>query len=527
MKAEPSGRKPSILLWLLALCVLLGMSQVLGTPAQQAPQEPEAQQENGEKKAEDAEKEQDKKKDKEKSFEDVVEDMERVEGLFSFYRKEDENKVLIEILPEQFDEDYLYSAKTEQATGERGLYGTIMREEYVFQWRRFGKRVQLVQKNIRFRADPGTPAARAVEKSFSDSLMASAKILSKPHPERNSVLVDLEELWLSRDLHGTAQGLKARYDTGYKINKDDSGFVFLKSFPRNSEIGAVLNFQASEVKGRSVTLPDPRSLSLRFRYSLVELPENDYMPRLADDRIGYFVDMHMDYTDDQPETPYVRYIARWNLQKKNPEAEVSEPVEPIVFWLENSIPYKYRDAIRDGILLWNDAFEGAGFKNAVVVKQQPDDAEWDPADIRYNTIRWMIGYDASFAIGPSHSNPYTGQLLDADIGISEGILRLGARRRYELYVHPVQAMQKLKEDAWEHEGALADGRNLCSYGQGLAEKVSMAYDVLSSRPSWDAGEEEEFVRQYTMELLAHEVGHTLGLRHNFQASTLHGVDQLS
>jgi hypothetical protein len=511
------------------VCVLALTPPMAGWTGAQEPGKPTGQAKTTEKEKKDKnDKEKEKKKDKEKSFEEVVEEMEKIEGLFTFYRKADEDKVLIELLPEQFDQDYIYSAKIERATGERGLYGTIMMDQFVFQWRRLGKRVQFVQKNIRFRAAPGSPAERAVKNSFSDSVLSSGKFASKPHPERKSVLVDLRDIFLAGDLHGVGQFLKRVYKTGYKFDKNNSGFVLIKSFPRNAEIGTTARFQAQEIKQASVTIPDPRSLSLHFRYSLVALPENDYRARLADDRVGYFMDMHMDYTSDKPDTPYVRYLNRWKLKKKNPKAKVSKPVEPIVFWLENSIPVEYREPIREGILLWNPAFEKAGFKNAMVVKQQPDDADWDPADIRYNTVRWFVGYDASFAIGPSHTNPYTGQIIDADIGLSEGILRLGARRRYQLYVNPVQRLQALKAEpqAMPWARGRIDPRTLCTYAQGLAEQATLAYDVMAARADWNPAKEKEFVRQYILDLVAHEVGHTLGLRHNFRASTINRMNQL-
>jgi len=476
--------------------------------------------------AEDAKKA-DEKKEKDKPFDEVVKDLEKIEGLFTFYRDNEENKVLLEILPEQFGKDYILSTKVEQATGERGLYGTIMDTQLVFQWRRLGKRVQLVDKNIRFRADAGSPAARAVEKSFSDSLIGSAKAQSLPHPERKSLLVDLGEVLLSSDVHGYAPVLKKLYKGGFRFDKDNSGFVMVKSFPHNSELGAVLQFQATELELGSVTIPDPRSLSIRYRYSLVALPENDYMPRLSDDRVGYFLDMFMDFTSDDADTPYVRYITRWKLQKKDPKAALSEPVEPIVFWLENSIPVEYRDAMREGILMWNPAFEKAGFKNAMVVKQQPDDADWDPSDIRYNTIRWFVGYDASFAIGPSHTNPYTGQIIDADIGFSEALLR-GRRRDYQRFVHPVQAMQALigePQDAAALPGRL-DPRSLCTLGEGLTALSAMAFDVLATRPDWSPQKEKEYMHQFLAYVTAHEVGHTLGLRHNFRGSQINTFPQL-
>ena len=467
--------------------------------------------------------------EKEKPFAEVVKEMERIEGLFALYRKADEGQVLLEILPGQFDKDYLYSSKIDQGTGEKGLYGTIMMDHFVFQWKRVGKRVQLVRKNIRFRAAEGSPVQRALEQSFSDSILSSGLVKSQPHPERDSVLVDLADFFLQGDVHGVGDRLKTVYKSGYRYDKSNSSFVFLKSFPKNTEIGTRVRFRTEAGgKARSVTIPDKRSLHLRFRYSLVELPENDFRPRLADDRLGHFVDMHMDFTSDKPDTPYVRFINRWHLKKKDPDAEVSEPVEPIVFWLENTIPLEYRDWIRDGILMWNKAFEKAGFKNAVVVKQQPDDATWDPADIRYNTIRWFVSYDAAFAIGPSHTNPYTGQILDADIGFSEGVVRLGARRKYQLYVSPVQALEALGEESESPFGITdGNGRYSCSYARGASSLAALSHNVLSLRPDWNSEKEEEFLKQFVREIAAHEVGHTLGLRHNFRASTVTTMAQRS
>ncbi len=470
------------------------------------------------------------KKDKEKPFDEVVKDLEKIEGFYTFYRDPKENKVLLELSPDRLSKDFIISATLERGTGEKGLYSAIMMGSAVFQWRQVGQRVQLVQRNLRFRAQPGTPTSRGVERSFSDSVLASAKLASEPHPERKSVLIDLGDIFLGGDVFDLASGLKQAYQGGFKYDKSESSFALVKSFPQNSELGTVMHYQAvSELKESSVTVPDIRSFDVHFRYSLLGVPENDYQPRLADDRVGYFVDMFMDFTSDRPDTPYVRYINRWHLKKKDPKAAVSEPVEPLVFWLENTIPEEYRDAFREGVLLWNPAFEKIGFKNALAVKQQPDDADWDPADIRYNTIRWFASYDASFAIGPSNSDPYTGQLLDADIGFSEGILRLGARRRYQLYVNPVQAMNRVKEEPPALPVAFGDStaHALCTYAAELTERMSFAYDVLAARPGWNEEKEKEFIRQYIVEVTAHEVGHTLGLRHNFRASIINGMDQLA
>ncbi|MCI0403086.1 MAG: zinc-dependent metalloprotease [Acidobacteria bacterium] len=475
------------------------------------------------------EKKDDKKKEEEKPFDEVVKDMEKSDGLFTFYRNLDENKVLLELRPDQLDKDYIYSSKIEQAVGERGLYGTIMMDEFVFQWRRMGKRVQFVRRNLNFRATPGSPESHAVEKSFTDSIMTTAKFQSKPHPDRKSLLIDLNEIFLASDLHGVGQFLKQVWKVPYQFDKENSGFVLVKSFPLNSELGTQARFTSPEFTQEiSGAMPDPRYLNLRFRYSLVALPENDYMPRLADDRVGNFVTVYQDYSSPAAEVPYIRLVQRWKLQKKDPKAALSEPIQPITFWLENTIPVEYRDDFRDGVLLWNRAFEKAGFKNAMVVKQMPDDADWDPADIRYNTIRWFAGYDAGFAIGPSHTNPFTGQLIDADIGMSDAIVRF-ARAEYREFIQPVQRWEDV--EAWlEGEPLpLPWGRNparLCRYGQQAAARVAFGFDALQAQGAMTPEREKQYIREWILELTAHEVGHTLGLRHNFRGSQVNTTSQL-
>ena len=162
------------------------------------------------------------------------------------------------------------------------------------------------------------------------------------------------------------------------------------------------------------TVPDSRGVTINVHYSISRLPQTGYKPRLADDRVGYFLTVLKDFSKKIDDDRFVRYINRWDLRKADPTAELSPPKKPIIFWLEKTVPFEYRKPIREGILEWNKAFEKAGFANAIEVRQQPDDADWDPEDINYNTFRWITS-SAGFAMGPSRVNPTTGQILDADI----------------------------------------------------------------------------------------------------------------
>jgi hypothetical protein len=266
--------------------------------------------------------------------------------------------------------------------------------------------------------------------------LGSSKLASLPQPERQSLLVDFGDFLLADvPMYGYALELSFRFP--YRFDAKNSHFGTLKSFEKNVEIETVAHYAIERppipplvppgtplppMPPPPRNLPDVRSLLVHFHYSFSELPGPGFQPRLADDRVGHFFTQVEDYSTDTNFETSKRYINRWRLEKQDAAAPLSPPKQPIVFWLENTIPVPYRDAIRGGILLWNNAFERIGFQNAIVVKQQPDDADWDPADVRYSTIRWFTGYpEPGFAEGPSAVNPLTGEVFDADIRFDAGL----------------------------------------------------------------------------------------------------------
>ena len=263
-----------------------------------------------------------------------------------------------------------------------------------------------------------------------------------------------------------------------------------------------------------------------YHFSLSTLPDSGFTPRLSDDRVGYFTTIYQDYTDAMRETPYVRFINRWNLKKKNPHQILSEPVEPIVFWLENTIPHEYRQAVTDGILAWNIAFEKIGFKNAIIAKQMPDDADWNPGDVRYNTIRWIIQPGGGYAVGPSRANPFTGEIYDADIRISADFVR-AFYNEYNEFVNPVTTTPDPLL-IWQEEDSINYSTH-CNYGRALNEKMILSWHSLNTLNAINNNKTslEEYVYNGLVDLVLHEVGHTLGLRHNFKASSIFSVDELS
>jgi hypothetical protein len=468
-----------------------------------------------------------------KPFADVIKDAKVISGLFRIYRGED--KVYMEVAPENLDKTFMFSMTCDQSLGERGFYAAEMCGEAPFSIRKVNKNIQFVLKNTRFRADENSPMARAVAQSFADSVLGITPIASLPHPERKSVLIDLGAILLT-DVPMLSWGLEAAFRIPYRFEPRNSHFGRIKGYEKNVEVETVAHYAAERppippllapgapqppavVPPR--TLVDARSMLVRLRYSIAELPEPGYRARLADPRVGHFFEQIQDYSDkyDSKYTPARRFINRWRLEKADANGTLAPPKKPIVFWLENTIPVKYRPAIRDGVLMWNQAFERIGFKDAIVVKEQPDDSEWDPADTRYNTIRWFAGIDAGFAQGPSRANPFTGELYDADIRFSEVFVR-SRRQMAVIETNPLSWLSP--EQPFIFRAPWSTGKHtFCTFASEAILEMGFGMDVLETRGvEPDGPEADKFVHDYLREIAAHEMGHTLGLRHNFRASTI-------
>ena len=460
-----------------------------------------------------------KKKDKKKKYEDLVKDMESIHGFFDFYL--DKEKVYLSIKPEQLNVEFLMGF-TRQAGDGYQFDGSSMMGEGVYFFNRVGDVIQLVEKNTKFRADKSKAIHRSVEDHIPNSIIASSKISGRENEETSAVLIDANKFFM----YDFANVVR-RTNNKYTFDKENSYYNYIKSFPLNTEVDIYLHFKSKNPQDR-FTLASTKSMMHRYHISMSAIEESDYLSRVEDDRVGYFTTMYQDYSNTLQEDPYVRYINRWDLQKQNPHEKFSKPVEPIVFWLENTIPQEFRQAVTDGILGWNKAFEKIGFIDAVVVKQMPDDAMWDPADVRYNTIRWIVQPESAYAVGPSRANPYTGELYDADIRISNDYVRFYFDD-YKNFIDPL--INKKIEDVWLENQANHnhDESEICNYGEYLKHKMSFTWNYLVSNDMIADSHDSmmKFVQDGIIDLLLHEVGHTLGLRHNFKASSVFSVEELS
>ena len=502
-----------------------------------------------------------------KPFDEMVKDSEKIEGLFTLYRNEKKKTIYLEIKPEQLNKNFLCAMTLATGIGEAGIFSGMPVGELLFQFRRLQDNVQFVIPNVNFRARPGDAIQRSLDRAFSDSVLYSLKIESI-HPERETLLVDLSKLMLTTgDLSGVSSLLGYVLGVPYTIDLEKSYFNDADAFPLNVEIESVYGF--SNIGGETAyipSLPDDRAFNLAIHYSLSALPVNTgYRSRLADERLGYFLTAYKDFSNDDRRDPFVRYINRWHLEKQDPTAPLSRPKKPIVFWIDNGVPLEYREAVRDGILMWNRAFEKAGFIEAIEARQMPDNPDWKPADVRYNTILWSTTFESWFSgIGPSRVNPITGQILDADILIDANIIRL-MKNEYKTFVgqqergfandsgsggRPDLCARTLEQRYLRGvklpEGTLATtpqpqrlpgnsvlsraltNSDLC-YGLEFNRQFEMGAISLSLLDNVlpSSEEMEEYVKQYVSFLVAHEVGHTLGLRHNFHGSTLLAPEELN
>jgi len=448
---------------------------------------------------------------------ELIESYSKIEGCFTFFWDQNKNKLLISIHPDQFNNIYL--ANMTRQSGDGYYYdSSSMMNEFPFQFKKIAGNIQFIHINTMFRADEDKAIHKAIKDNLSNSIISKGKILSQPHPENGSILVDANELFL-RDLGYISNRKNSRYSFDIK----NSYFIDIKSFLKNSEIELSAHYKSNKWTN-AYTLPNSRSMEIKYHISLSVIPNNGFIPRIADDRVGYFSTIYQDYSNTLQETQYVRYINRWNLKKKNPDAYLSEPIEPIVFWIENKVPEEFRAAVKEGILAWNEAFEKIGFKNAILAKQMPDDAHWDPADVRYNTIRWIIQPGSGYAVGPSRADPYTGQLYDADVRISADFVR-GFYREFDEFVGPLT-----KEDflsLWDEEKE--DNFHTCKYSDHLRDQMSIGWHHMITNNYIDGSNSDlkDYVHKGLVDLVLHEVGHTLGLRHNFKASSIFSIEQLS
>lgn len=423
--------------------------------------------------------------------------LQKLDGYVPLYWDAASGKVWMEI--SRFNREFLYQVSLPTGVGSNpiGLDRGQLGKTAVVIFERIGPKVLMIESNYRYRALTNDAAERrAVEESFARSVLWGFKVEAT---EGDRVLIDATAFFL-RDAHGVTDVLRRSRQGQYRYDESRSAFYLprTKAFPKNTEVETMLTFTTDGDSGPLVreVAPSPQAITVREHHSLVELPDDGYKPRRLDPRVGVFGITFYDYASPLTEPIEQRWISRHRLQKKDPNATVSEPVQPIIYYVDNGTPEPIRSALIEGASWWSAAFEAAGFKHAFQVKVLPADA--DPMDLRYNMINWVHRSTRGWSYGSSVTDPRTGEII-------KGNVTLGSLRVRQDYMLGTGLVPPYKNN---HQGA---GDNECEFGMLPDLDYLAVFDSATDAAAMSLAR----IRQ----LAAHETGHTLGLAHNFAAST--------
>ena len=444
-----------------------------------------------------------KEEEEEVYIEEMVEEFEELKGFFVSFRDPKTNDIYLKITKDQLDKEFIYfSHVINGVVAARRNKGSYL-DNGVFKIEKDIENLRFLRVLTNYTFDEGTPLAKSKGTNVSDSTFKVLPISGK-NKDEDEFLVNITSLLLSEDLTIikpiTPEGdyHSSRFNWG-QVSPTKSRVLGVYNYEQNTdfEVEHVIE-SAPSYKYDGEDVADPRYVSIQVRYSFIEMPKNSFEPRIEDQSIGYFSD-RVTNLSSKDVTPYMDLIGKWDLQKKDPDKELSEPIKPIVFWIENTTPIELRDYIKRGVLAWNIAFEEAGFKDAIQVKVQPDDATWDAGDIRYNVLRWTSSPNPPFGgYGPSFTNPRTGEIIGADIMLEWVYLT------NRLYVDGIFNSSEID--------------NECLSASMIQEGMIFANSLNINDP--------KIIEQSIIRLTLHEVGHTLGLNHNFKGSFLHNTEDV-
>lgn len=440
------------------------------------------------------------------------------EGLFTVHQDTTNGSTKFEIRKDQIGKEFIYFGLTEDGVVESGHFRGNFRDNKVFKIERYFDKVEFVVQNTRYHFDEESPLSRAGEANLSEATLISEKVIAESD---STIIINGDAIFLSENMHQVKPSPNPNVRPGQmftlgNLSSEKTKYDEVRSFPKNTDVIVEYVYDnPAPLNGGSNAVTDARAVSIKFQHTFIEMPDNDYVSRADDPRVGYFTTERDDQISTSV-TPYKDMIHRWNLVKKDPEAELSEPVEPIVWWIENTTPHEFRNTIKEATLAWNEAFEAAGFKNAVQVKVQPDDADWEAGDIRYNVLRWTSSPNPPFGgYGPSFVNPRTGEILGADIML-EWVFFSNRYLQDDIF-DAGSSMQEMMGDAMRPE--------FCSFGNYMQHNNIFGMNALHTMGY--AGEDlEGFQHEALTMLVLHELGHTFALNHNMQASTLHSPEEI-
>ncbi|WP_299267702.1 zinc-dependent metalloprotease [uncultured Psychrosphaera sp.] len=412
-----------------------------------------------------------KKKEKFKPYKDIVTDKAITsKGVFTTHLVD--NKVYFEIPADQFGREFVWQVKTSGTQAGKGVISADIGRQYVI-FERHGDYVLLRNRNYSVVAEDGSRESLVVKKASIDGVIAKFPITTFSTDKAKSPVIDITKVYMggSKELFPDPRNPKA---DKLKLNDKTALITKVKAFEKNIETTILAQFNGK--KGNETK---------EIRHSIFALPDTPMKPRFYDKRVGYFSANYSDYSSNKNKLDKFSFIKRWRLEKKNPELEVSEPKQPIVWYIDRGTPQKFVEAVREGIEFWQPAFEAAGFKNAIIAKMAPsveENPDWDAEDARYSVVRWVPSGIPN-ANGPHVADPRSGEIIEADVRMYHNVI-------------------KLLEGWYFAQAGATDPR---------AKKLPLPNDVMS-----------DLVRF----VVAHEVGHSTGLHHNFIGNNSYTIEQL-
>ena len=452
------------------------------------------------------------KKDVKKTIKEVIKPTKLSDGLFAMYQDTAIGTVYMKIKKEQLNKEYIYFNYAENGVVAAGAFKGSFRDNEVFSIRKYFDRIEFVKENTNYYFDPANPISKSADANINKPILASLKIVAE---EGENYLLKADELFLVENLSQIKPSPNPNAKPGASftlgtLSKEKTKFASIRNYPKNTDVIVEYVYDnPSPSNGGGPDVTDARSVTVKIQHSIIEMPKNNFKPRYDDPRIGYFMQQIEDMTT-QKATPYKDVINRWNLEKKDPSATLSEPIEPITWWIENTTPEEFRPTIKEAILTWNQAFEKAGFKNAIRCEVQPDTASWDAGDIRYNVLRWTSSPFPPFGgYGPSFVNPKTGQIIGADIMLE-----------YVFFTNRLKQEKLFDATSQTFQANEFTQNNFCDIGNYFSQATQFGNAALMAYSATDV-EKSNYIKQSLYYLVLHEVGHTFGLNHNMKASQLH------
>jgi len=461
------------------------------------------------------------KKGTDKSISEVVKPCRQYDGLFTLYQDTVTGIAYLLVKKSQLNKEFIYFSFVADGVRKAGHFRGSYKGSRIFSIQKYFNKIEFILENTGFFYDEENALSKSKEANINRPVIISEEIVGI-NDKKDEYLIKADAVFLKESFRQIKRSPnpkdkgKSIFSIG-KLNESKNKYISIKSYPANTDVLVEYIYENPyPLKYGDKTITDARFISVKIQHSLIAVPQNDFKSRFDDPRIGYFTHQITDMTSASA-TPYRDVIHRWNLVKQDKNAAISDPIEPIVWWIENTTPVELREHIKAAVLNWNIAFEAAGFENAIVVKIQPDDAQWDAGDIRYNVLRWTSSPMAAFGgYGPSFVNPRTGQILGADIMLE--FLFLTNRLRYDKIF--TSAGFGLTEQADKFD------EDYCLIGNHMHSNTLFG-SYASGEKYLPGGKLSTMVKEAIYYLMLHEMGHTLGLNHNMKASQLHSPKDIN